>query len=561
MKTSFVLGVLAAIAVGAAAEPEPAPQATAINPYEKLEAPQARGEIDRLVFAKLAKLGIQPANVCSDAVFVRRAYLDVIGTLPTGKEALAFIKDESPNKREALIDVLLKRTEFTDYWTMRWDETLRVKAEFPINLWPNAVQAYHRWIFTAIRDGMPYDKFARELLTANGSNFRVGPVNFYRAVQDKSPEGIAHAVAQTFLGERSEKWPKAKLAGVAGFFSQLDFKATQEWKEEIVFYDSSKVTNGLVKAAAFPDGTPAQIAPETDPRTVFADWLITEKNPWFARVAVNRVWAWLMGRGIIHEPDDVRADNPPSNPELLAYLQKELVAAKWDLRHIYRLILTSEVYQLSATPKARSATAEANFAYYPLRRLEAEVLIDALNQITGTTEKYVSAIPEPFTFIPEDQRAIQLGDGSISSSFLEMFGRPARDTGLASERVNKMTPDQTLHMLNSSHIQRKLEQSPKFQALMRNATAPREVIGGLYLMILSRLPTEPELRAIASYAHPEASAPSSTAGAGNATGKYGKSGKNGKGGGNKGRDPVKGREAALDVAWALINSQEFLYRH
>ena len=560
MKNLLIFGVLAVTVLGAAAAPESAAPATPTNPYETTLAPRGRTEIDRLVLGKLAKLGIQPANLCSDAVFVRRAYLDVIGTLPTGKEALAFIKDESPNKREALIDVLLKRTEFTDYWTMRWDEALRVKAEFPINLWPNAVQAYHRWIFTAIRDGMPFDQFARELLTANGSNFRVGPVNFYRAVQDKTPEGIAHAVAQTFLGERSEKWPKAKLAGVASFFSQLDYKATGEWKEEIVFYDPTMVTNGLAKAAAFPDGTPAQLTPETDPRAAFANWLITENNPWFARVAVNRVWAWLLGRGIIHEPDDLRADNPPSNPELLAYLQKELVAAKWDLRHIYRLILTSDVYQLSSVTQAHSAAAEANFASYPLRRLEAEVLIDALNQITGTTEKYVSAIPEPFTFIPEDQRAIQLGDGSISSSFLEMFGRPARDTGLWSERVNKTTPDQTLHMLNSSHIQRKLEQSPKFQALMKNATAPREVIGGLYLMILSRLPTAQELQAISAYAQVAAPVTSSAETPGK-NGKGGKAGKNGKGNGGKYRDPGKGREAALDIAWALINSQEFLYRH
>ena len=295
------------------AEPEPAARPAASNPYETAQTPQPRTEIDRIVLAKLGKLGIQPANLCSDAVFVRRAFLDVIGTLPTGKEAWAFIKDETPNKREALIDTLLKRTEFTDYWTMRWDETLRVKEEFPINLWPNAVQAYHRWIFTALRDNMPYDKFARELLTANGSNFRVGQVNFYRAVQNKSPEGIAHAVAQTFLGERSENWSKEKREGMAAFFSQLGFKATLEWKEEIVFYDSTLATNGLAQKAQFPGGKPAQLAADLDPRVAFADWLITEKNPWFARVAVNRVWAWVMGRGIIHEPDDLRADNPPRN--------------------------------------------------------------------------------------------------------------------------------------------------------------------------------------------------------------------------------------------------------
>jgi hypothetical protein len=188
------------------------------NPYEGKIEPTPVNEIDRLVFGRLQKLGIEPANVCSDAVFVRRAYLDVLGTLPTGKEAKEFLKDTSSGKREALIDQLLKRDEFTDYWTMKWCDVLRVKAEFPINLWTNAVQAYHRWIHTAIGSNMPYDRFVRELLTANGSNFRVGSVNFYRAMQSKEPAGIAQTVALSFMGERTDKWPKERLTGMAGFF-------------------------------------------------------------------------------------------------------------------------------------------------------------------------------------------------------------------------------------------------------------------------------------------------------------------------------------------------------
>lgn len=525
------LALLAAVAFCPAAEPLPAVQPDAgRNPYESTIKPTPINEIDRLVFARLKKLGIEPANVCSDAVFVRRAYLDVIGTLPTAKEAGAFLKDTDPGKREALIDQLLKRAEFTDYWIMKWCDVLRVKAEFPINLWPNAAQAYHRWIRTALRDNMPYDRFARELLMANGSNFRVGPVNFYRAMQNKDPQGIAQTVALTFMGERVDKWPRERLAGMAGFFSQLSYKSTQEWKEEIVFFDSGRTNrDGVVtRAAVFPDGTAVQFQPDRDPREIFADWLISPKNPWFARNIVNRVWSWLMGRGIIHEPDDIRPDNPPVNPELLAYLEKELIAAKWDLKHIYRLILTSRTYQLSPASGQNSPGSAANFARYPLRRLEAELLIDALNQVTGTTEKYTSAIPEPFTFIPEDQRSVELPDGSISSSFLEQFGRPSRDTGLESERNNRITSDQRLHMLNSSHIQRKIEQGPKIQALLKNVTAPREVVGRLYLLILSRFPTEQEVQAVLEYSQSSG---------------------------------LKGREAAMDLAWALINSPEFFYRH
>ncbi len=498
------------------------------NPFEGPVAGAPQNEIDKLVFGKLAKLGIQPANLCSDAVFVRRAYLDVIGTLPTAWEAREFLLDRSPNKRRALVDRLLQREEFADYWAMKWSDLLRVKAEFPINLWPNAVQAYHRWIRTARKENLPYDRFTRELLTSSGSNFRVPQVNFYRALQNKEPPGLAQAVALTFMGTRAEKWPKDRLAGMAAFFSQVGYKSTSEWKEEIVFFDPGLATNGLAPAARFPDGTPARLAPDRDPREVFADWLLEPKNPWFARNIVNRVWSWLLGRGIIHEPDDIRPDNPPCNPELLVFLEKELVAAHYDLKHIYRVVLNSQTYQLSSIPRTDTPEAEANFSHYPLRRVEAEVLIDALNQITGTTEKYSSPIPEPFTFIPEDQRSIALPDGSITSSFLEMFGRPPRDTGLESERNNRPTAAQRLHLLNSSHILRKIEQSRMLQYQLQPGKTPREIAVGIYLGILSRFPTEAELKTVAAYAQ---------AGAG------------------------ARREAAVDLAWALINSAEFLYRH
>lgn len=505
----------------------PAAKAEAVAVFAQPGPPPApAGRIDELNFAHLARLGLPPAPLCTDAVFVRRAYLDVIGTLPTAAEARDFLRDRSPDKRAALIDRLLARPEFADYWAMKWSDLLRVKAEFPINLWPNAAQAYYRWIHTAVRDNLPYDRFARELLTANGSNFRVGPANFYRAVQSRDPAALARTVALTFMGARAEKWPADRLAACAPFFARLSFKGTGEWKEEIVFFDPAKPLPAGLAAAAFPDGTPAVLPPDRDPREIFADWLVRPENPWFTRAIANRAWSWLLGRGLVHEADDIRPDNPPVNAALLDHLAAEVVAARYDLKQLFRLILNSRTYQL-ASPATADPVAEANFAGYAPRRLEAEVLIDAINQITGTTEKYSSATPEPFTFIPEDQRSITLPDGSITSSFLENFGRPSRDTGLESERNNRLTGSQRLHLLNSTHIQRKIEQGPKLQALFRQHSEPDARIDALYHTFLARPPTDDERVEVLAYF----------------------------------LEHQDQRAAANDVAWALLNSAEFLLRH
>ncbi len=497
-----------------------------VRPFESKAGFEAKNTIDTLVLASLKKQGIEPANECSDEVFIRRAFIDVIGTLPEAFEVRGFLLDTRPDKRSALIDRLLERQEFADYWSLKWCDVLRVKAEFPINLWPNAVQAYHRWIRDAIRDNKPYDQFARELLTSSGSNFRVPPVNFYRAVQGHEPPVLAAAVALTFMGTHIEKWPEAQRTGMTAFFSRVTFKKTSEWKEEIVCLNPAPA--GALDAV-FPDGSKVQIPADEDPRQVFADWLISAKNPWFARNAVNRVWAWLMGRGIINEPDDIRPDNPAVNPELLSYLEKELVKSKYDLRHIYRLILNSATYQQSSIPKSDKPEAVTNFACYSVRRLDAEVLIDALCKLTGSTAEYSSPIPEPFTFIPESERTIDLADGSISSSYLETFGRPTRDTGMVSERNNEPSDDQRLYLLNSSDVQRRIARSERMARLMNYTRGkPDELIRALYLGILSRDPTEAETVA---------------------ANKYLKTG---------GVNPKQGGE---DLAWALINSKEFLYRH
>jgi len=539
--TLAAMVVLLAVVAGAAA------LEAGSNVFESQATPSPECQIDKLVLANLSKLGIQPA-LCSDAVFVRRAYLDVIGTLPTAKEVRDFLQDpNTKTKRRRLIDRLLERDEFAQYWAMKWGDLLRIKAEFPVNLWPNAAQAYHRWVLASLAQNKPYDKFARELLTSSGSNFRVGPVNFYRAIQNRTPEGIGMAVALTFMGTRAENWPTNQLAGMAAFFAQIGYKPTREWKEEIVFWDplgayaqacnntsnapAPPPTNTAPLTAIFPDGKAVKLSPDRDPREVFADWLITPKNPWFTRNIANRVWSWLLGRGIIHEPDDIRADNPPVNLALLAYLEKELAGGHYDLKHLYRLILNSQTYQFSSVPRSDLAQAEANFGSYAVRRLEAEVLIDAINRISGTSDLYTSAIPEPFTYIPADQPAIELADGSITSPFLALFGRSARATGMENERPNKMLSGQWLHLLNSSHIQRKLEQGPRLKAILDSGRKPPEIVEELYLTTLSRLPTPEEVKIVADYGKP-----------------------------NKPK-AAKSRESWVDITWALINSTEFLYRH
>jgi hypothetical protein len=276
-----------------------------------------------------------------------------------------------------------------------------------------------------------------------------------------------------------------------------------------------------------PGGKPIQLNADDDPRVVFADWLTAPDNPWFAKAIVNRIWFWLTGRGIINDVDDIRPGNPPWSPELLAYLEKELVGGKYDLKHIYRLILNSSTYQLSSVPTPQNSADEAGFSHYRVRRLDAEVLIDAICQITGTGEEYTSAIPEPFTFIPSSQRTITLADGSIKSSFLEMFGRPGRDTSLESDRNNSPSVFQTLHLLNSSHIQKKIMKGSRLRKLLAACSSTKDRVDLLYLEILSRMPAQEEQKIALDYI---------------AASKLVDDG-------------------SYDLAWALMNTSEFILKH
>lgn len=494
--------------------------------------PQNR--VDELVFAQLEADGFAPSALCSDAVFIRRAFLDVSGTLPTPLEVREFLDSADRGKRAKLIDFLLETPEFSDYAALHWCDRLRVKAEFPSNLWPNAVQAYHRWIRDAFRNNMPYDEFVRALLTSSGSNFRDAPANFYRPFQERTPRRFLDNIILLFTGMRLEHsgWSEEQLLGMDAFFAKIGFKGTAEWKEEVVYFDPQKEflhpDTGEPVTPTLPGKGPVRLGAFDDPRVAFADWLTAPDNPWFARNAVNRIWHRLLGRGIIHEVDDVRTDNPPWSEALLDYLADELVESEYDVRHVYRLIMNSATYQFSSVPTIGNRSDETGFSRYRVRRLDAEVLIDAICRITGTAEDYSSAIPEPFTFIPEDRRSIQLADGSIKSSFLEMFGRPGRDTSYVSGRNNELSTFQQLHLLNSSHILDKISKSPRLRRLVYRYKDPSDRLDQLYLEILSRLPTDEEQELAEDYMR---------------------------------ESGLNETDAVMDLAWALINSGEFFLKH
>ena len=503
------------------------------------EAGQVPGNaIDHAVLGKLGEKQISASPLCSDTVFVRRIFLDLTGTIPTTKETIDFLNDKTPNKRATLIDRLLDRPEFIEYWSLKWGDTLRVKAEFPINLWPNGAMVYHRWIRESLRSNKPMDQFARELLLGTGSNFRDPPSNFYRAVQNRDAGSIAEAVALTFLGARYENWPKEKQEQLAKFFSRVAYKGSAEWKEEIVYWVDRPLDSPEV---IFPDGQKGTVPAGQDPRDVFVHWLITPQNSRFTKNLANRTWFWLFGRGIVDQPDDFRDDNPPSNPALLDLLVSELIRSKYDFKHLLRFICNSKTYQRSSIGRSTHPEAEKLFAYYPTRQLDAEVLQDMLRQILTVNIEYASDVPEPYTHIPNWRRTIMVPDGSITAPFLETFGRPSRDTGLESDRNLKATASQRMFLVNSSEMMQWIEQSWRLRNAANAAAGAGKsnderrtlLLNYLWLTIVSRYPTEYELLMAKALFD------------------------------NKLFAEIKKNETVVyqDLIWTLFNSKEFLSRH
>lgn len=509
------------------------------GPFPKIE---PNNRIDELVFARLQKLGIVPSEVCPDEVFLRRVYLDTIGMLPTPDEARAFLADKDPKKRSRLIDQLLERNEFIDYWTLRWGDLLRIKSEYPVRVWPRGVRTYYNWVRESIARNKPMDQFARELITANGSNFRVGPANFFRAMPTRDPQSFAETTAVLFMGARigcarchghpTENWALDDVLGMAAFFSKVAIKTTLEWKEEVVFHNPwGQVYHPKTRAVVKPKflgGDTLDLAPEEDPRGKFADWLTSPQNPWFARALANRVWFWLFGRGIVHEPDDLRSTNPPSHPELLDYLAQELVSHKYDLKHLFRLVLNSKTYQLSSKPNGSNRGDLVHFSHYLLRRLGAEQFLEAVCQVTGTTEEFASWIPVPPTILPRGTRATQIFDGDIKHPFLDLFGRPSRDTPYECQRNLESSVRQSLHLLNSDHFEGKIAGSQTIQRLLQANKPDAEIVDELYLSALARFPRADEKAKALEYL-------------------------------TKKKDARA--QAVQDLCWALLNTKEFMFNH
>ena len=362
-------------------------------------------------------------KICDDETFLRRIYLDLTATLPEVAEIKSFRESKNPHKREQCIDKLLDNSDFEDYAIMKWCDRLRVKSEFPIRLWPNAVQAYTRYIEHYQRKNLPYDQFVRELLTASGSNFRHAPVNFYRAVSQHNPQGYAAAVAVTFLGQRLEQWPKMEQQNFTHWFEYVGLKSTREWKEEIVYFSANLSVRE--STFTFPDGQSIHLPSTTDPREVLAEWLIKTSPRQLQRNAVNRIWYEMLGHGLCARIDDLTPEDLKALHPVLEYLEQFLLDQQWHTREVVALIAKSKLYQQDLS----ASKSYPLWAQYKVRRLEAEVIVDILQQLLGGSENYSSMIPEPFTFIPTEEKSILLCDGSITSRTLELFGRPPRDTG------------------------------------------------------------------------------------------------------------------------------------
>jgi hypothetical protein len=489
--------------------------------------------IDGLVWDKLKTLGITPSAPADDATFLRRASLNLIGRLPTLEETRAFLAESDPDKRARLVDRLLDRPEYADHWANRWVDLLRPN---PYRVGIKAVWNLDAWIRQAFRDNLPYDEFVRQVVTAKGSTFRDGAATIFR--DRREPDEVATMVSQLFLGIRLEcakchhhpfeSWGQDQFYRFAAYFARVGRKGTGlstpiSGSEEIIFTAKSGVvrhplTNEVLPPRPLFGKAEPSSDPEADPREALARW-ITHDNPFFTRVIVNRVWADLMGRGIVDPVDDLRATNPPSNAPLLDALADDFRDHGHDLKHLIRTIATSSVYALGSEPNERNMADTRNFSRHYRQRLRAEELLDAVGDVTGVAERFDATAP--------GTRAAAVWTHRTPSLFLDTFGRPDPNQDPPCERTPETSVVQALHLMNSPGLHAKVSDDAGRAAALANSKAtPREVVEEFYLRAFCRPPTDEEREVAESlFREPGASR----------------------------------RRAAEDLMWALMNSAEFLF--
>jgi hypothetical protein len=468
--------------------------------------------VDEHTHNKWKQLGLVPSEVCSDEVYVRRVYLDITGSLPMPAQVSAFVNDKDAGKREKLVDALLETPEYSYYFASKWADILRNKRG---NNDPQRAQAtfgFHAWIREAVAADKPYDEFAREIIAASGDELKNPATMWYKGLfqdQNKFASEFVDNTAQVFLGLRLscaqchhhpyEKWSQDDYWGIAGFVARVGQKpitmpgvnaqGNNRQKQFIFSRSSGTVINKRTGQPALMkplDGEPMQIASEEDPRQKLVDWMVTKDNPFFARAVANRYWAHFFGRGIVDPLDDMRVTNPPSNPELLDSLAKELVDHKYSLKHLVRVICKSQTYQLSAVPNDFNKHDKQTYARYYPKRMSAEVLLDAVCQVTNS--------PSTFGGLPTDKhapkRAIMLPDEAFQSYFLDVFGRPQRLSACECERVSEANLAQALHLLNSDEVQNKVAAgSGRAEMLAKDPRPHPEKIEEMFLWAFARKPT------------------------------------------------------------------------
>ncbi len=485
--------------------------------------------VDQFVNAKLDRLRMIPSGICDDETFLRRAFIDITGTLPTSDEVKAFVETKSATKRAAKIDELLARKEFVDIWALKWSELLQVRTDNNNQGAYKTVLGYYNWIREQITQNVPVNEMARKVIAANGSIFENPAANYHQLETD--PLKLAENTAQAFFGTRIQcaqchnhpfdRWEMADYRGFVSFFTQIGRKNGEDPRERIIFNSGSGDARHPVTTAVVPPrflGEDCGDIAGKDRRQVLADWVASPKNPFFPKHIANLVWAQYMGRGIIEPVDDARLSNPPSNPELIEALAAKLIEYNYDLRKIVRDVCNSAAYQRTTRPNDSNALDDRNFARATIRRMRAEVLLDCISQVTETKDKYRG--------LPMGARAVEIADGKTSSYFLTTFGRADRETICAREQVGP-TLSQALAMLNGETVEGKIQQGGVVQKLIKANLASREIASELFLRCFGRNPTEQELAKLAE--------------------KWGVT--------------EEQPKVFTDIFWALLNAKEFMFNH